>query len=343
MTEGTAQHIRRKHNLICLYGILAMNYSCQWDVLKDSWGCLRPCEQPKGKGAPRLLHVEHNWVSEVFCVSPWWSPSRWHLVGQHLGHHGELCTSLLPTAVPLSPRKHIWAWFSFILQELGWQSCLVPWASSGCQAMLSPGWMEGRGGVWGTPSAAGAGAGAVCTPCLRQPGHQRLLSGTLTGVSQQPLLLLLPFVCRVCGAGWIPALGLLWGLPCCVPDLSSSGCSPVIFQPAFPQAAVQNKIVYPWGLWVCVLQKYTSHHTSPGLLLLLPILALLGRFCSSSLCFCLVFLARDTFWKRAVLWAVSYGFTCVYLWLLSCKLCLKQFFVEQGIQNISLQSGLLSF
>lgn len=46
------------------------------------------------------------------------------------------------------------------------------------------------------------------------------------------------------GAGIYMLCGL-WGLTCCVPDLSFSGCAPVIFQSAFPQAAVQNKIIYP--------------------------------------------------------------------------------------------------
>lgn len=154
----------------------------------------------------------------------------------------------------------------------------------------------------------------------------RLLSET----HSSPRFCWYPSCSNVRAAGWIPGLGLLWRLLWCVPDLSSSGCSPVILQPAFPQAAVQNRSFSPWRLWVCVIQKYTSNHTS---LVLLLLLALLGRLCLFSPCFCLIFLARGTCWERTVPWAVSYGSIWMYLCLLSCKFHLKQFFMNRAFRT----------
>lgn len=172
---------------------------------------------------------------------------------------------------------------------------------------------------------------SLCTPYFMQLGsrkaalrhaHRRALAASAFA---DP-----PCVAKstVVGVGWITGPGLLWGVyaVCLLP--APLAVHPWSYSLPFPlpHAAVQTRSLSSWGLRSSVVQKYTLHHASLVPLLLLPIQALLERLCLPGPCFCrLIFLARETCWKQAVPWAVSYGLAWMHLCLLSCELHLKQF------------------
>lgn len=205
---------------------MAVNYSCQWDVPKNSWGCLTPCEQPKGPGARRLFHAGHNLgLRSVWCITlvvtrkvtsvgptpgPPWGAVTVQLSSPQLSH------SL--------PENTSGAWFSFILEELGWKSCqsLVP--AAGSQAPVHGNAFPRMNGrkrwcVGNTQCCQSRGLWQRAHPVSCSLANRRLLSETLTRVNRQPRSCCSPLHGSVCGVGWIPVLGLLQGLIWCVPDL----------------------------------------------------------------------------------------------------------------------------
>lgn len=338
------------------YILLAMNYSCQWDTLRNRWGCVMSCEWPHGIGAPRLFHVgDKLWLKSTLCTTLG-SPLRWpvHWTNAWATLRGLLLVlahAPLLTVAPPFPSQRAWPGgnLAFSSKRNLWL-CLLPrsWAGeaarslatvAGCQAPVQGNafpvlngrkrWCEGntlccrRGGA-----KAACHPQYLCTHCFTQLGNCE--AALRNAPRSEPAALAFadpPCVAKstVVGVGWITGPGLLWGVYAACLLSASPAVNLWSYSLPFPlpHAAVENRSLSSWGLWFSVIQKYTSHHASLVPLLLLPIQALLESLHLPGPC--LIFLAGETCWKQAVPWAVSYGLAWTLLCLLSCKFHLKQF------------------
>lgn len=89
MTEGTAHKKTQFDPSVLMYfwqWITAASGMCS----RTAEAALHPVNSQRAQGHPGSFEQGITWVSETFCASPWWSPSRWHLLSQHLGHCEEL-------------------------------------------------------------------------------------------------------------------------------------------------------------------------------------------------------------------------------------------------------------
>lgn len=304
------QHIRRKHNLIYLS---LRTYGSE-------------LQQPVGCAQEQLRLPYTLWTAKgdrdtqaLSCRAQLGSQKCF---GHHLGGHfsGDICWANTwvtvencdwytspPHSCPILPQKthlgHGLASFS-----RGWADkaakSLVP--AAGCQAPVYGNAFPTLNGrkrwcVGNTQCCWSRGLWQCARPAWPSGGCSQKLS--LEWISSSHFCCS-PLCGNVRGVGWIPVLGLLWGLTWCMCLTSAPLAVHLWFYSlSFLKLLCKTEASPPWGLRVCVIQKYTSHHTSLGLLLLQPILALLGTFFLSSLC--LIFSAREAFWKRAVPWAVS--------------------------------------